>query len=471
MEIQCLGAAQEVTGSCFLISVRRHRILIDCGLFQGNSQDEKRNYKPFPFNPESLDAVILTHAHLDHSGRIPQLVKQGFRGQIFAHRATRDICRLMFKDSAYLNEKDVQIENRKRERKGLPLMEPLYTEKEADRAMKFFKVLDYGVEADILPGIRLCLRDAGHILGSAILELWLTDAGETKKLVFSGDLGHAGAPILRDPERITEADLVIMESTYGDRNHRGWDATWQEMGEIFANARREKGNILIPSFALGRTQELLYIFNQHLDDWKLRDWKVFLDSPMAIGVTEAYARYSELYDEEALALQRENGSPFDFPNLTYSLTPEQSMGINQIRSGAIIIAGSGMCNGGRIKHHLKHNIWRKDVHVMIVGFQARGTLGRMLVDGAPHIRLWGETVRVEAKIHTIGGLSAHADQAGLINWYRHFKDCPPVMLIHGEDRPMTALAEKLRADCGTRVLTPASQERVSLHQMAMTTHP
>jgi len=444
MQIRFLGAAREVTGSCFLLETSQARVLIDCGLIQGSWKDEARNRDPFAFAPGDIDAVVLTHAHLDHSGRLPLLIKAGYRGAIYTQRATRDLCRIMIKDSGHLQEKDVQWENRKRQRKGLPLLEPLYTVTDAQDCMQYFKGMDYDVERRIAPGVWLRLRDAGHILGSAIAELRVQDQGAERRLVFSGDLGHHGAPILRDPVKVAQADLVIMESTYGERCHRDWDSTWQELGVVMRVASEGRGNILIPAFAVGRTQELLYIFQQHYQDWGLNSWNIFVDSPMAIAATEVYARHWRLHDIEAAQSRKHNGEPFSLPNLHFSRTASQSMAINKIRSGAMVIAGSGMCTGGRIKHHFKHNLWRNDCHVIIVGFQARGTLGRALVDGAKHVRLWGETIRVGAKIHTIGGLSAHADQAGLLDWYSGFQGRPPVALVHGEETSIATLGDVLR---------------------------
>jgi metallo-beta-lactamase family protein len=455
LQIQFLGAAHEVTGSCFLVTANGRRVLLDCGLVQGAPADEARNREPFAFEPASLDAVVLSHAHLDHSGRLPLLVQQGFRGAIYTHRASRDLCRVMLRDVATLNERDAEIENRKRERKGLRRVEPLYGRAEVDACLRRFRALDYDQPQDILPGVRVTLHDAGHILGSAIVELRATEKGVTRTVVHSGDLGHRGAPILRDPALIRRADLVLLESTYGDRNHRSWDDTWRELGEVFDAAARDKGNILIPAFAVGRTQELLYVFQHHYREWSLDRWQIFLDSPMAIEATELYARHAQLFDREAAALNhRHRGNVFRLPNLHFSRTPGQSMAINRLRSGAIVIAGSGMCEGGRIRHHLKHNVWRESCHLVFTGFQARGTLGRRLVDGAPHIRLWGETVRVAARIHTIGGLSAHAGQQGLIDWYRAFENSPPVALVHGEPIAMEALAARLRSMPDVRVTLP-----------------
>lgn len=462
MQIEFLGATQEVTGSCYVLHVGKYQVLVECGLIQGSRENERRNLDPFPFDPKGIDAVVLTHAHLDHSGRLPLLMKRGYKGQVYTHRATADLCAIMLEDAGYLNEKEVQWENKKRERKGLELIEPLYTRQEARGAHKHFRSLEYGKTEEILPGVKLTLRDAGHILGSAIAELDLREGDHSRKVVFSGDLGHQGSPILRDPEIITHADLVILESTYGDRQHRDWDKTWQEMGEIIASAHSGKGNILIPAFTVGRTQELLYMFKRYFNEWGIGDWEVYLDSPMGIEATKVYGKYAKIYDIETKNIVEQGGDPFDLPNLHLSQHSQDSMKINRRESGAIIIAGSGMCTGGRIKHHFKHNIWREQAHVMIVGFQARGTLGRALVDGAKHIRLWGETIQVKAKVHTIGGLSAHADQQGLMDWYNHFEKRPRVALVHGEPKPMDALAHRLKSEYHADVVQAHFQQKLTL---------
>lgn len=463
MNITFYGAAGEVTGSCYLVEVRGARLLLECGLIQGSAKDEQRNRADFPFDIGTIDAVLLSHAHIDHSGRVPLLVKKGYRGPVYTHRASMDLCRVMLRDAGFLNEKDAEWENRKRERKNMPLVEPLYTKEDADTAMTRFEPIDYGQEYTLLPGIRVRLQDAGHILGSAIVELWLEENGVTRKVAFSGDLGHTGAPILRDPVRVAEADLVIMESTYGDRLHRGWRETFAELGEVFAEAKSAKGNILIPSFAVGRSQELLYLFEKYYADWGLDRWQIFLDSPMAIRATEIYRNYASLYDAEARAQWQTDKASSIFHKLILSHTSEESMRINTITSGAIIVAGSGMCTGGRIRHHLKHNMWRKGSHIVIVGFQARGTPGRALVDGAGHLRLWGEAIRVNAQIHTIGGLSAHADQDGLSAWYGGFKNSPQVILVHGEDSALSGLEQRLRQEFNAPVSIAQHGQQLALH--------
>lgn len=464
MHIQFHGAASEVTGSCHLITANGHKILLDCGMVQGSRNSEARNSKPFPFKPAGIDAVVLSHSHIDHSGRIPLLVKSGFKGPIYTQKASRDLCRIMLKDSAYLNERETEWENRKRERKGLKLIEPLYTVQDAQQAMHQFKGIAYAEKIKIARGITLRLSDAGHILGSSIIELWLEENGVKRKIVFSGDLGTPDRPILHDPSYIADADLVLMESTYGDRVHRTADETHAEVIEIVHQTAKAKGNILIPAFAVGRTQRVLYEFVKHYDDWNLGHWHIFLDSPMAIEATAVYARHTELYDAESAELWRKNKHRPLLPNLVLTRTANQSMQLNRFRSGAIIIAGSGMCTGGRIKHHLKHNVWRSDCHVVMVGFQAQGTLGRQLVDGAKHIRLWGETLRVQATVHTVGGLSAHADQSGLMDWYGHFKHRPPLVLVHGEANSMEVLAERLQTELNAQVHIAQLGERIDLLQ-------
>jgi metallo-beta-lactamase family protein len=436
IEIEFFGATGEVTGSCHLVTVGKHKILLDCGLIQGRAKDEARNRESFPFDPASIDVVVLSHAHIDHSGRLPLLVKSGFRGSIYTHRACRDLCRIMLKDSAFLNEKDVQWENRKRARKGLDLIKAMYTVEDAQIAMKQFKGLVYQQKKRILP--------------------------QQRKLVFSGDLGRSGMPILEDPEMISDADLVIMESTYGDRLHRSWDETQKEISEVLSIATKGNGNILIPAFSVGRTQEILYLFAKYYKQWGLDRWQIFLDSPLAIEATRIFMNNSDLFDDDMQALFQKNEQKSILPNLHISRTTNQSMALNRIHSGAIIIAGSGMCSGGRIKQHLKHNVWRSDCHVIISGFQARGTLGRKLVDGAKHITLWGESMQVAASIHTVGGLSAHADQTGLKNWYGNFKNRPRIVLVHGEPQAQECLSDVLQKELNANVTIAKYRQKINL---------
>ncbi len=450
MRVRFHGAAGEVTGSLHEVEAAGHRVLLDCGMIQGSREAEARNFDAFPFDPALLDAVVLSHAHIDHCGRLPRLVAQGFRGPIWTQAATADLLQIMLEDSASLAEADAERDNRHRD-EGEPLSQPLFTRRDVAQVLRQVRELQYDQEHEILPGLRLRLREAGHILGSAAVELWADEAGATRKLVFSGDIGPKGTPILRDPAMIDSADLVLMESTYGDRLHRQRMDTVRELGEVFEQAWEEGGNVLIPAFAVGRSQELLYWLARHWDEWKLSRWQIFLDSPMASRVVDVYARHEDLFDAEARRAWRERPHPFRLPNLRYTVDPAASRGINAHKRGAIIIAGSGMCNGGRIRHHLRHNLGRPNAHLVFVGYQAVGTLGRRLVDGAPRVRMFGDEIEVRAQRHTVGGLSAHADQAGLLDWYRHLENRPPVCLVHGEDHAREALAAKLRAQFGTDV--------------------
>ncbi len=450
MQVSVFGAAGEVTGSCYLITVNGYQILLECGLLQGNEEREERNADPFPFDPKRLDAVILSHAHIDHAGRLPLLVKRGYSGPIWTHQATADLLRIMLEDSASLAESDAAYENRKRH-SGQPEKQPLYRKRDVAETLRQVRGLPYDALKEILQGVRLRLHNAGHILGSASVELQGGEPGKVRTLIFSGDLGMRGMPILRDATPPSHADLVMLESTYGDRAHRPRAETLREIEEILRRAREDGGNVLIPAFAVGRTQEVLYWFAQHWEEWELARFRIFLDSPMAIRVLDVYNRHTDMFDREAQNVWASHPHPFRLPNLKLTSDTAQSQEINNMRSGAIIIAGAGMCSGGRIRHHLRQNLGRREAHVIFVGYQAAGTLGRRLVDGAPRVRILGEEIQVNAHIHTVGGLSAHADQTGLLDWYGHLADAPPVLLVHGEDRARVPLAEKLRERFGCRV--------------------
>lgn len=468
--IRFLGAAGEVTGSCHLLETGAgRRVLLDCGLFQGSTEAEARNRQAFHFDPAGIDAVILSHAHLDHAGRLPLLVKQGFRGPIYAHPATRDLARIMLRDSAHLLEKDAETDTRKRARRGLPAVAPLYTRADVDACLPLFRSIKYGARRELLPGLECRLQDAGHILGAAVVEIWIDDRDRKRKLVFSGDLGQSRSCIMPPPTQVDAADLVIMESVYGDRRHRSLEASVEELGAILHKAREQHGNLLIPAFSVGRTQELLYLFACHAREWRLDRWHVFLDSPMAIEATAVYTAHAALLAKDAARYARE--THFGEPHLHFTATPEESMAINTIESGAIIIAGSGMCTGGRIQHHLKHRLWRSNTHVIFAGFQAMGTPGRRLVDGARELILWGEPVRVAAEIHTLGGFSAHADQQGLCDWYAGFGNRPTVALVHGEPRASSALAAELRTRFGCPVTAPGLGDGLDLADLPSAVTP
>ncbi len=443
LQLQFEGATGEVTGSLYVIRSGSHTVLLECGLIQGTQENEARNRQDLPVAIDDIDAVVLSHAHIDHSGRVPLLYKNGYRGPVFTHTATRALCEIMLPDSGYLNEKDAEYENRRRKSSGKSFVTPLYTREDAEHCIALFETMEYGDKTEVVPGLFVTLHDAGHILGSAIVQLDHGKGGDHRTLVFSGDLGYRDAPVMNDAARPGFADVVMLESTYGDRLHRDFDATIEELGEVFAHARAGLGNILIPAFTVGRTQDLLYLMAENRAAWGLDDWQIFLDSPMGIDASKVYSRYRHLYGVKLF------GPETHFPrleNFHATRTPEESMQVNEIESGAIVIAGSGMMSGGRIRHHLKHNIWRPECHLVVVGYQAFGTLGRRIVDGAETVRLWGDEYRVRAQVHTIGGLSAHGDQADLVDWYGSFDGRPPVYLVHGEPHAQEALAHKLRTD-------------------------
>lgn len=450
MRIEFHGAAGgEVTGSCHLLEVAGKRVLLDCGMVQGSRDAEARNGEPFAFDPASIDALVLSHAHIDHIGRVPLLVKRGFKGPVFAQAATCDLFPIMLLDAASLAEHSAERENREHA-PGQPEAVPLYTAADVAAAQRQLHPLAYETDTEILPGVTVRLHEAGHILGSAMIELRAADPAP-RTLLFTGDIGMRGTPILRDPAPPPQADLILMESTYGDRNHRDRAATVAELGQILAAARADGGNVVIPAFAVGRSQELLYWFAEHFEDWGLAKWTTFLDSPMAAKVMAVYDHHEELFDAEAAEVWRGRIKPFKLPNLHVSEGVEDSRAINRIQGGAIIIAGSGMANGGRVRHHLANNLAYARNHVIFVGYQAAGTLGRLLVNGVKHVRLFGEEIPVRAHIHTVGGLSAHADQQGLLEWYGASPNHPPVVLAHGENPAREALAAVLKQRFGVTV--------------------
>lgn len=445
MRVHFHGAAGMVTGSMHLIEAAGRQVLLDCGMIQGTPEAEALNQADFPFDPATLDALVISHAHIDHIGRVPLLVKRGFRGPIWAQAATAELLPIMLLDSASLQESEAERFNRKRGA-NVPEMQPLYTREDVEATLAQVRTLPYHARTEILPGVEIHYRDAGHILGSCITDLH----ADGRALVFSGDLGPKGTPILRDPESGGRADLVLMESTYGNRNHRDRAETIRELGGILDEAWREKGNVLIPAFAVGRTQELLYWFARHWDAWEMSRWRIFIDSPMASNVVQVYDRHHDLFDAEAQAVWRGTPNPFRLPNLHVTESAEESMAINRIEGGAIVIAGNGMASGGRILHHLKHNLGRRQAHVVFIGYQAEGTLGRRLVEGAKWVRIHGRDYRVNAQRHTVGGLSAHTDQSGLLEWYGGFAPSPPLVLVHGEDIAREALAGEVQERFGVQ---------------------
>jgi len=443
MQLEFFGAAGEVTGSCHILRVAGRQLLLDCGMIQGDHDAPARNRLPFPFDPTAIDAVVLSHAHIDHCGRLPLLVKRGYRGPIYTNKACADLVPIMLRDSANLAMRDAERER----------VEPLYDLEDVETALRLLQPIAYDTRRELLPGVSIRVRDAGHILGSSSIELWASEGGEQRKLVFSGDLGQYDTPILKDPFAFESADLVLMESTYGNRLHRGREDTERELGGILAQAARDGGNVIVPAFAIGRSQELLYLLAKHYGEWHLARWKIFLDSPMAIAASRVYWNNPDRFDEETTRLRANFRGMPALPNLVLSESADDSRAINHIRSCALIIAGSGMANGGRVLHHLKHNLERPECHIVIVGFQAPGTLGRQLVDRVPEVRIHGQRVRCLAQVHTLGGLSAHGDQNDLLRWYDSFARRPPVYLVHGEVPSSEALAVRLRERGATAAVT------------------
>ncbi len=464
--LQFIGAARQVTGSCHLIKTDTSTILLDCGMFQGSAKTEDLNAKPFPFNPHEIDAVVLSHAHIDHSGLLPKLSKDGFTGTVYSTLATHDLIDLMLKDSAHLAEKDVEWQNKRRRRAGKSLIEPLYSIDDVEALLSQRHAIPYGEKLNITSDIDICFREAGHILGSAIVEIFINDQGKQKKLVFSGDLGNDNQALLRDPETIEDADVLLLESTYGDRLHRSLPDTLEEFEQALNNAALDGGNVLIPAFSVGRTQEILYYLGKLYRAGKLKQRQVFLDSPMAITASDIYRRHTHLFNEE-------DSAAFDvaikkdwtewLPILRCTRSTDESMEINRIVSGAIIIAGNGMCTGGRIVHHLKNQLWRSKTDVIIVGFQVNGSTGRALVDGAEHVNILGNDIAVKARIHTLGGLSAHADQKQLLDWAGNFKKPrPELYLVHGELDQMLELQNKFHERLGWHANIPSAKDEVEI---------
>jgi metallo-beta-lactamase family protein len=463
--IAFLGAAQNITGSRYLLKNGGTRILIDCGLFQERDL-RARNYEASSLEARTLDAVILTHAHLDHSGFLPRLVRDGFRGMVYSTPATAEIARIAFLDYAHLQEEDVEMKRRRHKREGragrYPLV-PLYTERDAVSAMHHFDTVDYGRPVKIGRDIEATFHDAGHILGSAMIEMSVRINGALRTIVFSGDIGRWDKPILRDPTVFTEADYVVMESTYGDRLHEDPKDIDSLLAEVITFARQNRGNVVIPSFAIERTQEVLYHLNTLFTQNRVPSLPVLIDSPMALEVTEVYKRHRELFDDEMNQLVRNGRSPFSFRGLRMTASVEESKGINRMKGSAVIIAGSGMCTGGRIKHHLVYNIGRPESVILFVGYQAQGTLGREIAEGAPEVRILGQPHAVRARVQQIQGFSAHADRAELLRWLSGLKTPPRhVFVTHGEPDASKALAETLRTEKRWSVSVPSYEDRVRL---------
>jgi metallo-beta-lactamase family protein len=441
MKLQFLGGVRTVTGSCYYLEGRNFRVLVECGMFQGQDADVV-NTRPFAFDPAAIDCLFLTHSHLDHVGLVPRLVKEGFSGKIIATSATADIAELILYDSAHIQEADTVWQNRKAMRSGLEIKEPLYLPQDVDRVLPLFQRKQYGKIEQLCEGVRYRFVNAGHILGASTLELWYRDGDGKRKIAFSGDIGKKNSPIVNDPVFVEETDYLTIESTYGNRKHKGMQESIDELVTIIKTTFRKGGNVIIPSFALGRTQDLLFILNKLVKEGRLFKINVFIDSPLGEGITKVYAAHPEYFDEEARQLF--NIDSRDAIRIHFTRKTEESMALNRKKKEAIIISSSGMCEGGRVRHHLKHNLWRRESSIVFVGYQAEGTLGRQIVDGAKTVEVLGENIVVRAGIHTLGGFSAHADQDELLGWLCCFKKPPEIFIVHGEEQASLDFQEALK---------------------------
>jgi len=467
MKITFLGAANTVTGSNYLVTTSKYKFLIDCGLFQGSEEIEKLNHEDFAFEPSSIDFMILSHAHIDHSGRIPKLVKDGFSNKVYCTSPTMDLCEIMLKDSGHIHEMETEWENRKRTRAGLEKIEALYTVEDAELCMQYFNPVPYNREIQVNRDIRFILRDAGHLLGSSIIELWIREEGEEKKLVFSGDIGMKDRPLLKNPEFVNSADYLIMESTYGNRVHENPKERISKLVDIILNTVKRGGNVIIPSFAVGRTQEIIYELNKYYENEEsykeFINIPVYLDSPLGISATEIFKKNWEYFDDEAKKYLLEGDDPLDFTNLKTTRTVMESKEINNMNQPKIIISSSGMCEAGRIKHHLKHNLWKETSSVIFVGYQAEGTLGRRIQNGEIRINIFNEDIIVRAGIYSIEGFSGHGDMNDLLQWFGNIKKPPKkVFLVHGEKESTKNLSKIIEEDYNVPTIIPNLGESYEL---------
>ncbi len=458
MKLTFIGANHEVTGSCHCLEACGKKILVDYGMEQGGNVYENAE---LPFAIPDVDYILITHAHIDHTGLLPLLYAEGFRGQIFATQATCDLCNIMLKDSAHIQEMEAEWKNRKARRAGKPEVEPLYTINDAEGVLTHFVPCHYKDVLTLTDGLRIRFTDVGHLLGSASIEVWMEEEGVEKKIVFSGDIGNKNKPLIKDPQYIDEADYVVMECTYGDRTHDRTHEHIEELAQILQETLDRGGNLVIPAFAVGRTQEILYFMRKIKEEKLIKghdDFEVYVDSPLAVEATQVFTKnIMECYDEEAMDLVNRGINPIGFPGLKLSITSEDSKNINFDMTPKVIISAAGMCDAGRIRHHLKHNLWRPECTILFAGYQAVGTLGRSLLEGAQVVKLFGETIDVEAHIEKLDGISGHADMNGLITWVSAFKEKPSqVFLVHGDDDVCTSFAGLLHTDYGFEAAAPFS---------------
>jgi metallo-beta-lactamase family protein len=464
MKIKFLGAARTVTGSCYLIETERHRFAVDCGMHQGSGEIEKRNWDTEVYDPSGMDFFLVTHAHIDHAGLLPRMVQQGFRGRIYATPPTRDLLEVMLLDSAHVQEMETQWRNKKRSRHGEKKLEPLYRSQDVLAALPFFGERPYNRPFSPVPGVQVNFRDAGHILGAAIVELWIEENGTRSKLVFSGDIGRPDQLLVEDTAPVRTADFLFLESTYGDRNHKNEKDSLDELAEAVAYSYRRREKVIIPAFAVERSQEVIYSLFLLFKEKKLpADMPVYLDSPLAIRATEIFRRHREYFDDETKKIFLNGEDPLSLPQLRFTETSQESMSLNALAGPAVVISASGMADAGRVRHHLRHNLWREGASVVFVGFQAEGTPGRRLVEGAKTIRLLGDEITVKARIFTINGFSAHAGQGQILDWLGHFQNPQMrVFLIHGEFPAQKVLEDLIRKRFGLEVYIPEYLEETVL---------
>ena len=460
MKVEFLGGIRTVTGSATLLEKGSLRWLVDCGMFQGGKELEERNRNLQPYRAKDLSFILLTHAHIDHSGLIPKLVKEGFRGKVICTKATFDLCEVMLRDSGHIQEMETEWQNRKNKRSGRDETTPLYTVENAERSLQYFQTVGYGEMLSLADGLKVRFQDAGHILGSAMIELWVEEGKGEKKLVFSGDLGSSDQPIVRDPFPMGDGDVLWLESTYGNRLHKSREETVQEFLKIVQEAIRQQAKVVIPAFAIERTQDIIYTIGQLIRKDLIPSLPVYIDSPLAISATEIFKRNPDCFDQETQALLLGGEGPLELPEIIYTQSTEESKAINEDLRPGIIISASGMCDAGRIQHHLKHHLWREASHIVFIGYQAEGTIGRRIVDGAKSVRLFGEEIAVRAHIHTLGGFSAHADQKGLLEWLSHLKNPQlEVFINHGEEKISMELSQIIRQQFHLNASVPQWREK------------
>ena len=481
MKITFLGATKTVTGSNYLIEAAGKKFLVDCGMWQGKAELEEENYQEFEYDPKEIDFMLLTHAHIDHSGRIPKLYKEGYRNKIYAHKATCDLCTIMLPDSGHIQEQESTWKNRKRMRKGEEPREPIYTAEDALKCLQIFEPVQYDEIIDITPEIHARFNDAGHMLGSSIIELWVEEDGKRIKTVFTGDLGNNDIPLLNEPTMIEDTDYLVMESTYGSRLHMRNDHKAEDFLNIVSETLDNGGTVVIPSFAVGRTQEILYEIDKLKDIRKDEEFRrkyktlmktpVYVDSPLAISATEVFKENMNLFDEETQKEISKGENPLEFPGLKFTMTADESKALNEDTTPSIIISASGMCEVGRIKHHLKHNLWNPKSTILFVGYQAPGTLGYNIVNGAKKVKIFGEEIAVNARIEYIEGYSGHADQEGLMNFIYSFIQKPKhIFLVHGEEESQNVLKSKIEEETNLPVTITNFGETFDLEETATLTH-